>query len=210
MYFDVGCVLMDETPTWRAWERHLGVADGALTEALARAVARGAHHREAFEEVRPGVDMEGERAALARAGMLEPELLEVPYPDAAPCLRALRAAGLRVGAVGNMPVFMEAGVRPLFRAGELVSSSERWGVEKPAPEFFARVVASAGTAPEEIAYVGDRVDNDVLPALEAGMVAVHLRRGPWGIAHAERPEAARAHVRLDSLAELPAALEALR
>jgi len=34
-------------------------------------------------------------------------------------------------------------------------------------------------------------------------VAVHLRRGPWG--HQQRA-AAHAHIRLDSLAELPQAL----
>ena len=33
---------------------------------------------------------------------------------------------------------------------------------------------------DELAYVGDRVDNDVLPAAAAGLVAVHVRRGPWG------------------------------
>ena len=32
--------------------------------------------------------------------------------------------------------------------------------------------------PSEIAYVGDRVDFDVLPAAAAGMFTVHLRRGP--------------------------------
>jgi FMN phosphatase YigB (HAD superfamily) len=32
-----------------------------------------------------------------------------------------------------------------------------------------------------VAYVGDRVDNDVLPAMAAGMRAVWLRRGPWGV-----------------------------
>jgi FMN phosphatase YigB (HAD superfamily) len=35
--------------------------------------------------------------------------------------------------------------------------------------------------PASVAYVGDRVDNDVLPALAAGMRAVWVRRGPWGI-----------------------------
>jgi hypothetical protein len=39
------------------------------------------------------------------------------------------------------------------------------------------------------------------------MLAVFLRRGPWGYLHATRPEAARAAIRLDTLAELPAALE---
>jgi FMN phosphatase YigB (HAD superfamily) len=55
-------------------------------------------------------------------------------------------------------------------------------------------------------YVGDRLDNDVLPARAAGIVAVFLERGPWGQAHAERPDAALAHVRLRSLLELPHAL----
>ena len=59
-----------------------------------------------------------------------------------------------------------------------------------------------GCEPPEIAYVGDRVDNDVAPALAAGMVAVHVRRGPWGYLHDPPPAA----IRIRSLAELPGAL----
>jgi FMN phosphatase YigB (HAD superfamily) len=66
------------------------------------------------------------------------------------------------------------------------------------------VAAEARCDPGEIAYVGDRVDFDVLPARAAGMVAVHIRRGPWGYLQAGRE---RAHVRIDSLGELPEALE---
>ena len=58
-------------------------------------------------------------------------------------------------------------------------------------------------------YVGDRVDNDILPAVEAGMIAVFIRRGPWGFLHAQWPEAQRAHLRIDSLTELPEALDRL-
>jgi FMN phosphatase YigB (HAD superfamily) len=65
------------------------------------------------------------------------------------------------------------------------------------------------SSPERIAYVGDRLDNDVLPARAAGMVAVHVRRGPWGYLHARRPEAAQAHLRIDSLDELLPGLAAL-
>jgi FMN phosphatase YigB (HAD superfamily) len=50
--------------------------------------------------------------------------------------------------------------------------------------------------------VGDRVDNDVGPALAAGMVGVHIKRGPWGYLH-EPPAAA---IRIRSLDELPAVL----
>ena len=60
--------------------------------------------------------------------------------------------------------------------------------------------------PAEIAYVGDRVDNDVVPAATAGMVAVFLRRGPWALLHARRPEASVARLTIDSLDELPEAL----
>ena len=65
------------------------------------------------------------------------------------------------------------------------------------------MVEAAGEPAHRIAYVGDRLDNDVLPARAAGMVAVFLRRGPWGFMHAEQPEIAQAHLRLDSLAALP-------
>ena len=50
--------------------------------------------------------------------------------------------------------------------------------------------------------MGDRVDNDILPALAAGLVAVHIRRGPWGLLHETPPGA----IEIRSLDELPAAL----
>jgi FMN phosphatase YigB (HAD superfamily) len=85
---------------------------------------------------------------------------------------------------------------------DFVSSSERWGVEKPSPEFFARVVEATGRPAGEVAYIGDLVHNDIVPALAAGLVAVHIRRGPWGYLQEPPPEA----LRIRSLAELPEAL----
>jgi FMN phosphatase YigB (HAD superfamily) len=98
-----------------------------------------------------------------------------------------------------MPAFVEDEVRA---HADFVGSSASWGVDKPSPEFFARIVELADAAPEMIAYVGDRTDNDAAPALAAGMVAVHIRRGPWGYLH-EPPAGA---LRIRSLDELPAAL----
>jgi FMN phosphatase YigB (HAD superfamily) len=83
-----------------------------------------------------------------------------------------------------------------------VTSSDDIGVRKPDPAFFERLVELAGVEAGELAYVGDRVDNDVLPALAAGLVAIHLRRGPWGLLQAT-PAGVTA---IRSLAELPAAL----
>ena len=58
----------------------------------------------------------------------------------------------------------------------------------------------------EVAYVGDRVDNDVLPAAAAGLVAIHVRRGPWGMLQPTPPEAT---VGIDDLASLTDALASL-
>ena len=109
---------------------------------------------------------------------------------------------------GNQPSTAEAVLHECGLPVEFVAASERWGVNKPSPAFFERVAAEFQLPPGRIAYVGDRVDNDVLPTLAAGMVAVFLRRGPWGFVHARRPAAQRAHIRIDSLAELKEQLDA--
>lgn len=62
----------------------------------------------------------------------------------------------------------------------------------------------------EIAYVGDRLDNDILPARRAGMFTVFLRRGPWGHLHAHWPEAGAANLTIESLSALPPLLERAR
>ena len=180
--FDVGETLVDET---RAWERvadRYGVPRFTLMALVGAVIERGESHRQAFELL--GID--------GPFGGFSSDQL---YPDAVPCLRALRERGLLVGAVGNMQALNEDVVRPYV---DFVGSSERWGVEKPSPEFFDRVVAEADRPANEIAYVGDRVDNDVLPAKRAGMFAVHVRRGPWGVLH----DASEADARIESLDEL--------
>ncbi|HET8752561.1 MAG TPA: HAD family hydrolase [Gaiellaceae bacterium] len=120
------------------------------------------------------------------------------HPDALPCFAALRGAGHLLGAAGNMRAMHEDFLRAHV---DFVGSSERWDVWKPAAGFFERIRDLAGVPSDEIAYVGDRVDNDVLPSLAAGMVAVHIRRG----AHAHVPPPAGVASIL-SLAELPEAL----
>jgi FMN phosphatase YigB (HAD superfamily) len=118
------------------------------------------------------------------------------HADALPCLAALRARGLRLGAAGNMHASHEAFLRSHL---DFVGSSERWGVEKPAAGFFARIVEEAGVPVEQIAYIGDRVDNDVLPARAAGMTAVRIRRGMH--AADETPAGAREILSLSELLE---------
>ena len=126
------------------------------------------------------------------------------YPDAKPCLERLRAAGYFVGVAGNVGWDIEPFLDDSAVNADFVATSFTLGVEKPAPEFFERLVAAAGIPAEDVAYVGDRIDNDVAPAAAAGMLAVHIRRGPWGYLQDGAPTG---HVRISSLDELPEALD---
>lgn len=78
-----------------------------------------------------------------------------------------------------------------------------WGVEKPDLRFFERIATELDLPPAEIAYVGDRVDNDIRPAAAAGMRAIFIRRGPWAWIQAPRDDPPEAAATIASLAELP-------
>ena len=189
--FDVGETLVDESRAWLEIAERAGVPAFTLLGVLGGLAARRADHRDVW----PLLD--------APPTPSPPIELRDFYPDALPCLERLRARGLVLGLAGNQP---ESAAVDLARCGleaDLLATSAGWGVEKPSPAFFERISAELGLPPERIAYVGDRVDNDVEPALAAGMTAVHLRRGPWGFLH-EAPAAAR---RIRSLDELPEALD---
>ena len=184
--FDVGETLVDETSNWEHVADACGVPRFTLMALIGATIARGESHR----RVKEWLDIDPPRAAF---------LHDEFYPDAVPCLRRLKERGFFVGAVGNMAIEHEKLVRPHV---DFAASSERWGVEKPSPVFFERVLSETGRRPDEVAYVGDHVVNDVEPALAAGMVSVHIRRGPWGYLLEPPPEA----IRIRSLDELPEVL----
>lgn len=210
VFLDIGETLFNEARLWEQWADWLGVPHHTVFALLGALIERRESHAHVFDLLQPGFDPARARAERAAAGLpTDVVVASDAYPDAAECLRELRRRGYIVGVAANQPLAAEDAVRELGIPVDVVATSGRWGVAKPDPEFFRRIVAAAGVAPEQIAYVGDRVDNDVLPAQAAGMRAVFVRRGPWGVVHAGWPEAARADLRLDGLAELPDALETL-
>ncbi len=198
--FDVGETLIDETRLWGLWADWLGVPRLTLFGILGGVIERGEEHLRVFDIL--GFDFEAERRKRDAAGVRWQIERADFYPDAIPCLQALRSAGLRVGMAGNQPPAGEASLRALDLPVDFIGSSAAFGVEKPDPGFFRRIVDLAGVPAGSIAYVGDRVDNDVIPAADAGMAAVFIRRGPWGFAHQGRPGVERAAVRVSSLNEL--------
>ena len=207
--FDIGETLIDESTEYGAWADWLGVPRHTFSAMFGAVIALGDDYRDTFQHFRPGFDLAVERLRREDAGVPEHFDDSDFYPDVRPCLTALKELGFLVGVAGNQTAHAEQLLRQLNLPLDFIGTSAGWGVEKPSPAFFEKVISECGFPPGEIAYVGDRLDNDVLPALSAGMIAVFLRRGPWGYIHAMHPDSAKAHLRVKSLDELPQHLQAL-
>lgn len=201
--FDVGETLVDETRVWGQWADWLGVPRLTFMAALGGVIARRGNHREVFDLFQPGIDVEEAARHHGVAGKSDLLSLDDLYPDALGCLRELAADGYRLGIAANQPAPAADVLRDMAIDFELIATSAAWGVAKPAPAFFERIATELRLPPRAIAYVGDRLDNDVLPAQAAGMVGVFVRRGPWAWIQAGRTDPPEASLILENLAELP-------
>jgi len=129
-------------------------------------------------------------------------------PAAAAALRVLHDdLGMRLLLGSNTqpgesrwPALQQAGIDGLFTAAIL---SYPLGVRKPAPLFYALVLAAAGCPASEVLFVGDHLENDVAGPARHGMRTALVR--PRGLRPGEvLPDGTLliAHVR-----ELPPLLE---
>ncbi|MBN3512078.1 HAD family hydrolase [Mycolicibacterium septicum] len=184
---------------WTALAQRLGLTPFTLCGVVGALIATGKDHNDLWDVI--GVDRPAAGVDATQIDL---------YPDALECVAAARRAGLAVGVAGNQPAGIEQVLSATGLEADFVASSAAWGVAKPDPAFFVRLISETSVPAESILYVGDRLDNDVLPARAAGMRTVFVRRGPWGYLHALKDEASLADLRVDSLQELSTLLGADR
>lgn len=104
--------------------------------------------------------------------------LERVYPFAETVLHRLQKK-YKLGIIANQLPGVEKrlvqyGISPFF---DVVVSSAEVDCAKPDPEIFRIALDRAGCAPEEAMMIGDRPDNDILPAKALGMHTVWVRQG---------------------------------
>ena len=122
------------------------------------------------------------------------------YDDVGPVLAELRRQGLRIGLVSNTSRDLGAFVRHFGLDVDGWIASGSYGKVKPSPLIFRAALELVGCGADCAAMVGDSPDDDVAGARAVGMRAVLLDRAGRFPACADR---------IESLAELPAALELL-
>lgn len=190
--FDVGETLVDESREYGTWADWLGVPRHSFSAVFGAVIALGMDYREAFQYFRPGFSLDEERERRAAAGQAETFGDGDLYPDARPAMAALRDMGLWVGVAGNQTSRAGDILRKLDLPADMIATSDDWGAAKPDPAFFRALAEAAPCAASAIAYVGDRVDNDLKPAKAVGMRTVFIRRGPWGYIWENHPDMATA------------------
>jgi putative hydrolase of the HAD superfamily len=188
--FDVGGPLNTEVAHERLTDEHIRGAfaaeghpvDGAAYERACRwaveCFAPDAYRAIVWE-------LAGRDAALAervhrrfrerRAERLPFELRE----GIAGVLERLHGRGLQLGLAANQPVSTvavldELGIGRYFSHRQV---SEHHGYRKPDVRLFLRACEDLGVEPRACVMVGDRIDNDVVPARLLGMRTVLFRTG---------------------------------
>jgi FMN hydrolase / 5-amino-6-(5-phospho-D-ribitylamino)uracil phosphatase len=202
--FDVGGTLVREDRYWNAWADWLDVPRHTMSALVGAVGALGMESDQALRLLRPGIDIAAETHAKEADERTREDLGDADlYPDARSGLDAVREHGARVYVAGNQTGRAAALLRALDLPADGIGTSGEWGVAKPHPEFFARVLELAGSAPERTLYVGDFPDNDIVPAKAAGLRTCLIRRGPWGHLWAAEPATlAAADWRVGTLHEL--------
>lgn len=171
IFFDVGSTLVDETEAYDHRARDM-IEGTNLTFSEFNQVRH--------DFARMGLD--GNSEAIRHFGLKktpwhsEDEKL---FPDAHDVLTDLYKKGYRLGIIANQNSGLEKrleawGIRKFFRV--IVSSAEA-GCVKPDRAIFELALKTAGCEAEESVMVGDRLDNDMMPAKEIGMKTVWIRTG---------------------------------
>lgn len=103
---------------------------------------------------------------------------EFVYPEAKNCLSEL-SKHYKIGIIANQNLGSEERLEKLglLKYIDLVITSAEEGVAKPDLRIFQIALDRANCKPEEAVMVGDRLDNDIIPANKIGMTTVWIKQG---------------------------------
>jgi len=139
---------------------------GSLTDIRAQAFRQALRER--------GVDDEAAVAEVTRRFFAARDSALEPYEEVIAVLDDLRARGfILIGATNGNAALMRT---PVFALLHHTFTAEEAGVSKPHPRFFELALEHAHAEASRSVVIGDRLDNDVEPAVAVGMPGVLLDR----------------------------------
>ncbi len=170
LFFDIGSTLVDESLVYEYRFGEIAGKSGKSVEYI---------YDKAMEYYRQ--NMKGDKEIASLLGVEMPawdKALERLYPDTEEVLTALHEK-YNIGIIANQMYGTEDrleafGIRKFI---DVVVASAEEGVEKPDRRIFEIAFERAGCTPEEAVMIGDRIDNDIVPAKKLGMKTIWIRQG---------------------------------
>ena len=172
IFFDLGSTIIDETKA----DFHRIQEMTARTDVTVEAYC--AKRLEFFHQ-----GLSGDKETAAFFGLTKTPWHnedETLYPDAITTLSELKRQGFKLGIIANQNPGMRERLKNwnLLEYFDVMAISSELGMEKPDSEIFKWALKQANCPAQNAAMVGDRLDNDIVPANQIGMYTIRVLRGP--------------------------------
>ena len=170
IFFDLGATLVDESDVYKSRcefaTRQLNIEPAEFMNMI-------------YEQAK--ISPTPIRTAAKAYGVTLPEWdnsLEKLYESAPDVLSALHGK-YKLGIIANQSLGTQEridnwGIGKYF---DVVMASAEAGCAKPDLKIFTAALNKAGCAPADAVMIGDRLDNDIIPARKLGMKTVWVRQG---------------------------------
>lgn len=170
LFFDVGSTIMNEQTAYR--HRMQDIADMAnilLEKVYEMAIAYYKQNRK------------GDLEVARQLGIALPKWYkedEFLYDDAMQCLEIL-SKQYKIGIIANQSAGTKERLKQhgILKYINLIIASAEEGVAKPDRRIFEIALERSNCEPANAIMIGDRIDNDIVPAKQMGMNTIWIKQG---------------------------------
>ena len=170
LFFDVGSTLIDEQITYK--HRLQDIAEAANT-------TYNKVYDTAIQFYKQ--NKKGDLETAKQLGVPLPKWHtedEILYPNAASCLKIL-SQKYKIGIIANQELGTKDRLQQqgILQYIDLVIASAEEGVAKPDEKIFKIALERAACKSDNAIMIGDRIDNDIIPAKNLGFHTIWIKQG---------------------------------
>ncbi|MCR5495224.1 MAG: HAD family hydrolase [Treponema sp.] len=174
LFFDIGSTLVDETKVYEGRFKYIAEKSGLSYDEVCASVL------ELFKQ-----NKKGDKELMKRLGIPILEWKsedEVLYLDTKSFLQKLswKTGGkYKIGIIANQNLGSKERLESfgILEYIDLVVASAEEGCAKPDRKIFEIALSRAGVQAVDSVMIGDRIDNDIIPANEIGMKTLWVKQG---------------------------------
>ena len=194
LFFDVGSTLVDESKVYEDRMKRIADLSGLTYEQINK------YAMSFYKENKKG-DLEVARQLGVKLPKWESQY-ERLYTDTKDCLKKLSRI-YKIGVIANQSLgtserLENFGVRKYI---DLIIASAEEGVSKPDRRIFEIALERSCCKPENAVMIGDRIDNDIVPAKQLGMKTIWVKQefgSLWNITD----ESEKADIEVNNLSDI--------